>query len=505
MSHLIQTFQERFSEWSISLGQHLYISLISLLLAIILAVPLAILLSHRLKLATIAVQVTGIFQTVPSMALLGLFIPFLGIGTLPAVSALVIYGFFPIFQNTLTALQGIDPNLQEAATAFGMTKMEKLRKFELSLSMPVIIAGVRTSAVMIIGTATLAALVGAGGMGSFILLGIDRNNTSLILIGALSSAFLAVCFNVVLKWMERAKLKTIMISFCALLLGVSSLTIGQWLNTTQQKTIIIGGKLGPEPEILMNMYKILLEEQTNLVIEVKPNFGTTTFVYEALKNGAIDIYPEFTGTITTSLLQDKPLLSQDEQVVYLQAKEGILKQDNLIYLDPMKFHNTFGLAVKKSFAQQYDLRKVSDLNKVERIIKAGFTLEFNDREDGNLGLKSLYGLNLSVVTMEPNLRYQAMENDDVNLIEVFSTDSEIAQYDLVVLEDDLHMFPPYQAAPLMRKELLNQHPEIEKILNQLSGKITQEEMSQMNYMVKVEQKDAYKVAKDYLVTIGLSK
>lgn len=505
MTHLIQTFQERFNDWLLAVGQHLYIALFALLLAIILAIPSAIVLSNRQKTANFAIQMTGIFQTIPSLALLGLFIPFLGIGTLPAISALIIYGFFPIFQNTLTALQGIDSNLQEAATAFGMTKLEKLRKFELALAMPVIIAGVRTSMVMIIGTATLAALVGAGGMGSFILLGIDRNNTSLILIGAISSASLAVCFNVLLKWLEQAKLKTIIVNFFALLLSVSSLSIGQWLNTTQQKTVIIGGKLGPEPEVLMNMYKILLEEQTDLTVEVKANFGTTSFVYEALKSGAIAIYPEFTGTIAMSLLQNKPTMSMDEKIVYTQAKDGILQQDNLVYLEPMKFHNTFGIAVKKSFAQQHGLSQVSDLKKVERLIKAGFTLEFNDREDGNLGLKSKYGLNLSVVTMEPNLRYQAIVNGDVNVIEVFSTDSEIVQHDLVVLEDDLHMFPPYQAAPLMKKELLHQYPEIENVLNQLSGKVTQEEMSQMNYRVKVEQKDAYKVAKDYLVSIGLSK
>ena len=119
-------------------------------------------------------QLAGVFQTIPSMALLGLFIPIMGIGTLPALTALVIYAIFPILQNTITGLRGIDPSLEEAGIAFGMTKWERLKKFEIPLAMPVVMSGVRTSAVMIIGTATLAALIGAGGLGSFILLGIDR-------------------------------------------------------------------------------------------------------------------------------------------------------------------------------------------------------------------------------------------------------------------------------------------------------------------------------------------
>ena len=167
MSKLLITFQERFGDWVTALGQHLQLSLLTLLLAIFLAVPLAIYLSTRKRASNWVLQVAGIFQTIPSMALLGLFIPIMGIGTLPALTALVIYAIFPILQNTITGLQGIDPSLEEAGIAFGMTKWERLKKFEIPLAMPVVMSGVRTSAVMIIGTATLAALIGAGGLGWF--------------------------------------------------------------------------------------------------------------------------------------------------------------------------------------------------------------------------------------------------------------------------------------------------------------------------------------------------
>ena len=499
MSKLLATFQERFGDWVTALGQHLQLSLLTLLLAIFLAVPLAIYLSTRKRASNWVLQLAGIFQTIPSMALLGLFIPIMGIGTLPALTALVIYALFPILQNTITGLQGIDPSLEEAGVAFGMTKWERLKKFEIPLAMPVIMSGIRTAAVMIIGTATLAALIGAGGLGSFILLGIDRNNASLILIGALSSAFLAIAFNLLLKWMEKAKLRTIFAAFAVMILGLGASYTPSLLPKPEKENLVIAGKLGPEPEILANMYKILIEENTDMTVTVKPNFGKTTFLYEALKKGDIAIYPEFTGTVTESLLKPAPQVSHDPETVYQAARDGIKKQDDLALLKPMAYQNTYAVAVPKKIAQEYGLKTISDLKKVEGQLKAGFTLEFNDREDGNKGLQKVYGLHLQVSTMEPALRYQAIQSGDIQITDAYSTDAELARYDLVVLQDDKQLFPPYQGAPLMKAELLEKHPELEAILNKLAGKITADQMSQMNYQVGVEGKSANQVARDFLI------
>lgn len=505
MSKLLATFQERFGDWVTALGQHLQLSLLTLLLAIFLAVPLAIYLSTRKRASNWILQLAGIFQTIPSMALLGLFIPIMGIGTLPALTALVIYAIFPILQNTITGLQGIDPSLEEAGVAFGMTKWERLKKFEIPLAMPVIMSGIRTAAVMIIGTATLAALIGAGGLGSFILLGIDRNNASLILIGALSSAFLAIAFNLLLKWMEKAKLRTIFAAFAVMVIGLGVSYTPSLLPKPKKENLVIAGKLGPEPEILANMYKILIEENTDMTVTVKPNFGKTTFLYEALKKGDIAIYPEFTGTVTESLLKPAPQVGHDPKAVYQAARDGIKKQDNLALLKPMAYQNTYAVAVPKKIAQEYDLKTISDLKKVEGQLKAGFTLEFNDREDGNKGLQKVYGLHLQVSTMEPALRYQAIQSGDIQITDAYSTDADLARYDLVVLEDDKQLFPPYQGAPLMKVELLKKHPELEAVLNKLAGKITADQMSQLNYQVGVEGKSAAKVARDFLVKEGLMK
>lgn len=500
--NLINVFIERKEEWIIAVFQHIQISLISLLIAILISVPLGIILSNYKKSKEWMLQITGIFQTIPSLALLGLFIPIIGIGTLPAIVSLVIYAIFPILQSTLTGFSEIDASLEEAATAFGMNRFEKLKKYQLALSMPILMSGVRSASIMIIGTATLAALVGAGGLGSFILLGIDRNNSELILIGAISSAILAIIFSSLIKILEKKSLKTISITVAILLFFVVASFIP--VMKSSEKKITIGGKLGAEPEIIINMYKILIENETDIEVEIKPNFGKTLFLYEALKKGDIDLYPEYTGTITTTLLESQPeTISNQPNEVYEIAREHIFKQDKLVYLKPSTFQNTYALATTKDYAQNHGLERISDLKRIERNIIAGFSLEFNDRKDGNIGLQNVYNLNLNVKTMEPSLRYQAIENKNVNIIEVYSTDSKIITHNLMILEDDQQLFPPYQVAPLLKEETLKQYPELKNILEKLSNKISSKEMSEMNYKVDVEKMEASSVAREYLVKENL--
>jgi len=222
-----------------------------------------------------------------------------------------------------------------------------------------------------------------------------------------------------------------------------------------------------------------------------------------LKNEEIDIYPEYSGTAIVTLLEEEPG-SLDQREVFEQAKEGLLEQDDLVYLEPMGFNNTYALAIPEDFAAENDITAISDLNGAKNEIKAGFTLEFTDREDGYVGIQDVYGLTLpNLTTMEPKLRYRAIETGDVNLVDAYSTDAEIKQYNLRVLEDDKNLFPPYQGAALLRKETLDEHPELEEILNKLANQINDEEMRDMNYQVSVEGKTSYEVAKKILMNKGL--
>lgn len=273
----------------------------------------------------------------------------------------------------------------------------------------------------------------------------------------------------------------------------------------QDEKIVIAGKLGSEPEILINMYKILIEENTDLSVQLKPGLGKTSFVFNALKSGSIDIYPEFTGTAIAEFLKETANSTSREKV-YEQAKDGLLKRFNFVMLEPMEYNNTYALAVPSDFAEQYGLETISDLKGIEDQLKAGFTLEFSDREDGYKGIQRLYGIQFpNLVTMEPKLRYVAVESGEINLVDAYSTDSELRQYNLKVLKDDKQLFPPYQGAPLLREETAERYPEIVKALNKLAGRITDDEMREMNYQVNVEGKNPYEVARSYLEEENLLK
>jgi osmoprotectant transport system permease protein len=253
------------------------------------------------------------------------------------------------------------------------------------------------------------------------------------------------------------------------------------------------------------MYKLLIEQETDLNVELKPGLGKTSFVFNALKSGDIDIYPEFTGTAISEFLKETAK-STDSTEVYEQAQKGMADKFDMDMLEPMKYNNTYALAVPASIAEQYGLKSISDLKNAEKNIKAGFTLEFSDREDGYLGIQKLYGIKFPTVrTMEPKLRYSSIKKGEINLVDAYSTDSELAQYKLVVLEDDKNLFPPYQGAPLLKKETLKEHPELKDALNQLAGKITDDQMREMNYKVNVKGISAAEVAKDYLTKEGLLK
>lgn len=502
MKEIVATFNERKSDLLQAIFEHLAISLSALLIAILIAVPCAILLSKRQKIAEVVLQFTSVLQTIPSLALLGLLIPFVGIGTTPALIALVIYALLPIFQNTYIGLSEIDPSIEEAAEAFGMSRMRKLLKVEVPMAMPMIVSGIRTALVLIIGTATLAALIGAGGLGTFILLGIDRNDPSLTLIGAICSALLALIFSGLIRFLQKRSWK---VSLAAL--GIIFLSIGGVYATQQttltKETITIAGKLGSEPDILINMYKEVIEANDEQVtVTLKPNFGKTSFLFSALKSHQIDLYPEFTGTVLESLVKVPAAEDQihSPEKTYQLANELLGEQFDMELLEPMSYQNTYAVAMKRSVAEEKGITKISDLVAHQGELRAGFTLEFIDREDGYKGMQKKYGLKLgSVQSMEPALRYQAIQNGDVDVIDAYSTDSEIKQYDLVTLEDDRQLFPPYQGAPLLRGDFAKEHPRVVEALNLLAGKITEEQMIEMNYLVNVEKQQPADVAHDFLV------
>ncbi|MFC6261400.1 ABC transporter permease/substrate-binding protein [Levilactobacillus fujinensis] len=504
MAQIIHILQTQGSDIVGAIGQHIGLSLISLLIAAVIAIPLAILLMNHERWAKVMLQITSILQTIPSLALLGILIPIVGIGTIPSIIALVIYAVMPIFQNTYSGLTTIDPNLEEAATAFGLSRRMKLFRVELPLALPMIISGIRIAMVMIIGTATLAALIGAGGLGTYILLGIETNNNALLIIGAVLSAILALVFGAAIDWLGKLSFKKAGIVLLTLVVLIGGFA-GYRKLVNPQTTITVAGKLGSEPEILINMYKDLIEhDHPNIKVTTKANFGATSFLFKALQSGSIDIYPEFTGTVLESLVTGEKSANHDPAKTYQMAKQALKAQHQMAYLKPMKYQNGYDLAVTKQFAQKYHLKTVADLVAVEDKVHAGFDPDFHQLKDGYPGLSKAYGLKFaSVKTMEPSIRYKAIANGKVNLVDGYTTDPEVQEYHLVVLKDNKQFFPPYQGAPLMTEKLLTEHPELRTTLNKLAGKVSTTDMQKMNYKVTVAHEKAATVARDYLRSHGL--
>lgn len=482
-----------------SLGQHLTISFIAAIIAILIAVPLAIILINHRKTGELVLQITSVIQTIPSLAILGLLIPLVGIGTIPAIIALVLYALMPVFANTYAGLTNIDPLLMEAADAFGVSWRFKLFKIQIPLALPMILTGIRQAVVMIIGTATLAALIGGGGLGTYILLGIQTNNNNALIVGAVLAAALALIASGLIRLLAKVPLKYLTFA----IIGIFTLAGIGWgvksLAFQQQETITIAGKMGGEPEILINMYKDIIEnDQPQIKVKLKPNFGGTSFLFKGLQSQKIDVYPEFTGTVLQSLVKTDKAIPHQPRSAYQQAQKLLQFQYKMTYLAPMQYQNGYAVVVRRSTAAKYHLHTIADLAQFPGL-KAAFDPDFYQQSDGYPGLKKFYHLHFqNVKTMEPALRYEALAKGKVAVTDGYTTDPQIKKYKLVVLNDSRSFFPPYQGAPLVRTEFARSHPQIIKSLNKLQGQITTKQMQTMNYQVTVQHKKASQVAHQFL-------
>ncbi len=266
--------------------------------------------------------------------------------------------------------------------------------------------------------------------------------------------------------------------------------------------ITVGSKNFTENILLGEMISILIEENTDLTVERKLNLGGTLVNFEALRNGDLDLYVDYTGTGLMAIL-DMDVIN-DPDLVYDIVQEEYMEQFGLKWMAPMGFNNTYAIAVREDTAKQYSLETLSDLALVSDELVLGSHQEFYNRPDGYPGLQETYGMNFKdTKAMEIGLKYQAIGTKDIDVTDAFATDGRLISYNLVVLEDDKQFFPPYHAAPVVRMDTLEEYPELEGILNSLGNMISDEEMQQMNYLVEEEGMDEAKVARDFLVQKGL--
>ncbi|MDQ0197793.1 ABC transporter permease/substrate-binding protein [Neobacillus ginsengisoli] len=516
-NYLATNYQQIFN----LLGQHLLLSIVSVLIAVVIGIPLGILISREPKLSKPIIGTTNVIQAIPSLALLGFLIPFIGIGSTPAIVMVVLYSLLPIVKNTYTGLTNIDADILEAAKGIGLTKSQTMRKVQLPLAFPMIMAGIRISAVTAVGLMTIAAFVGAGGLGYLVFSGVQTVDNNMILAGAIPACILALVIDFVVGKLESSfsyatkhqsakgaagsvkKTRRWMIGLsCMILAAGGAFTIYSKANAEDK--IIIGSRNFSEQLILGNILADLIENKTNIKVERKLNLGGTQVTFSALNKGDIDMYVEYTGTGLVDILKKSP--QSDPEQVYDTVQKEFNNKYKIQLLKPLGFNNTYALAVRQDTAKQYHLNTITDLAKVSSGLIIGPTIEFPNRADGLIGLTKTYNINFKdVKAVDGGLRYTALNNHKSDVIDAFSTDGLLKAFHLRVLKDDKHFFPPYYAVPIIKKETLKKHPELKTIINSLSGKLTDEKMRDLNYKVDSLKQSPAKVAKEFLETEGLLK
>ena len=530
---LIDFVFERLPELWLRTGEHLMLTGISTGAAILLGVPLGILASRVARLRGPLLGATGILQTIPSLAMLAILLAVTGkIGVLPAIIALILYSLLPIMRNTLTGIQGVSSASLEAARGIGMTNRQQLGMIKIPLALPVIVAGIRTAAVTGVGIATLSAFIGAGGLGQFINRGLALANNNLVLLGAIPAALLALIVDFSIATMLwsvqprkhrhlsprlRALLRGLAFSL-PFLIGISGAIayvsgsgpghVSESVFSTGDRglkpRVVIASKNFTEQLILGELMAQLIEENTDLAVLRRFNLGGTMICHGALVSGEIDMYAEYTGTGLTAVLK-KPVLSNPDEAFSVVAREYRDLFD-VEWLKPFGFNNTYAITVGQGVARLRGWEKISDLTAVASNLRAGFTSEFAERPDGYPGLVKTYGLHFGKVRdLDPTLMYEALVRKEVDVICAFATDGRIAAYQLKPLLDDLRFFPPYHAAPVIRRQVLRAYPEIRQVLAQLSGLLDDTTMQRLNYEVDAEKRTPQEVAREFLKSNNLLK
>ena len=266
--------------------------------------------------------------------------------------------------------------------------------------------------------------------------------------------------------------------------------------------IVVGSKNFNENIVLGELMAQLIEAKTDLQVERKLNLGGTLVCFQALKKGDLDVYADYTGTGLMAVL-NLPVETDPDKVYEIVQKE-YNQQHHINLLEPLGFNNTYAIAVRQETAKENNLKKVSDLALLSQPLIFGTDQEFINREDGLKGLKEAYNISFAKEqAMEIALRYQAIANKNISVTNAFATDGELIKYNLVLLEDDKNFFPPYYCAPTVNMNTLEKHPELEEVLNQLAGQISDEEMQQLNYQTAVEGRSEAEVAKEFLQSKGL--
>lgn len=481
-------------------GAHLQLTLVALAVALGISLPLGVFLARSPSLRGPALAVAGVLQTIPSLALLALMVPvFVAVhqgaavfgldtpvlGFLPAISALSIYGILPVLRNTVTGLAEVDPKLVEAARGLGMTESQVLTQVQLPLAAPILFAGVRTAAVWVVGTATLATPVGQRCLGDLIFGGLQTRQWDAVLLGCVASAGLAVVLDALLGAMERAKTGRVRgwigaVGGAALLLLASVPATASWLSSDGPR-VVVGAKGFTEQFILARLLKIRLERAGYDVV-IREGLGST-IAFDALADGGVDVSVDYSGTIWANHMGRTDTASSE--VVLAKVTPWVQEQVGATVLGSLGFENTYAIAVRRADAEAHGWSTVADLAAQSPDLTMGGDYEFFQRTEWE-ALNAAYDLRFgNQRTFDPTFLYDAAKNGDADAISAYSTDGRIVAFDLVTLDDPKNALPPYDALLLVSRRAA-EDPALVGAVEPLVGAVGMERMREANRLVDEE-------------------
>ena len=445
------------------LGSHVRVSLAALALGLVISFPLALIVRRQPVLRDIALGIASIVQTVPGLALLALFYPLLlaladlslqwfgqgfsAFGFLPSVLALALYSMLPVLRNTITGLQGIDPAIIEAAEGVGMTQRQSLTMVELPLALPVIMAGIRTAAVWVIGTATLSTPIGQTSLGNYIFAGLQTQNWVFVLFGCVAAAFLALAVDQLLALIEggvKLHSRTRIILGC---LGLVALIAATLLpSIARAKTnYVVGAKTFTEQYILSALITQRLQA-AGLSATPREGLGSNV-IFEALGSGDIDVYVDYSGTLWANQLKRTEIKLRKELLSDLTT--ALKDRYGIALLGEIGFENAYALVMPRRRAEELGIRTIADLAPRASSLSIAGDYEFFSRPEW-AALRQSYNLSFRQQRqMQPDFMYAAAASGEVDVIAGYTSDGLIAKYDLVVLGDPKSAIPPYDAIVLL--------------------------------------------------------
>ncbi len=497
--------------------EHLQISLIAIIFAIVSGLIIGIIVSEYRRNKWI-LSVVNFIYTIPSIALFGFLIPFTGIGDISAIIALTIYALLPMVRGVHSGIVNIDKNIVEAAKGMGSTKSQLLYKIKLPLALPHIMSGIRTMVVMTIALTGIAAFIGAGGLGVAIYRGITTNNIAMTVAGSILIAILAIIVDFILGQVEKLvqydrarsktenKLKLIIFNkktlISVFIVVICIFAVGQLFSNSNEGTINIATKPMTEQYIIGAMLEELIEQDSNLNVELTTGVGGgTSNIQPGMMKGEFDLYPEYTGTGWMEVLKEKGVYNESS---FSQLQSKYNNEYNFSWVGMYGFDDTYGIAVTKEAAEKYNLTTYSDLAKVSDQLIFGAEYDFYEREDGYNALCEEYGLNFkSTMDLDIGLKYNALKENKIDVMNIFTTDGQLNDPNIIVLEDDKEFYPSYQCGNVVRNDILQKYPDLKEILLKFEGLISAEEMARMNYEVEINKKDPKDVAHEFLKEKGL--